>query len=203
MSAIPPAPTNVIPFEIPQEDPILPSGESHLPPNSYFVTTQAPVVEYSPAVLEQMRAPNSDHFAQMQALYSAAEQEMIIAWWPHIYLRASEHVTDKPVVCTVEHVLLHAKGVSKQHNGRREHGEPVGIPNSYAAAHMHWIAECTARKKWIEAKRVDWHKRKEERSKWKAEQAVTEAQWDAYVDEAKTIYKQADAYPIPERPVRT
>jgi hypothetical protein len=211
MATIPPEPsTNVIPFEIPPETPVLPHGESHIPPNSYFaVASPIPAPQpdltpsYSAETLALMRAPNAEQLAQIQAMYKVDEQALILAWWPHIYLRPSEHVTDKPIACTAAHVLAHAKGEDRKSHGKRSNGDPVAIPTAYATLHMQWVAECGARKRWIEAKKADWQKRREEKAKWKAEQAVTEAQWDAYIDEAKKIYKDAEAYPIPERPVRT
>lgn len=196
MSDIPQQP--VTPFDIPPEPALLPTGESHIPPNSYFVS--APVVPQPDATAELMRAPNAEHMAQIQSLYKAHEQELILAWWPHIYLRPSEFVTDKPIVCNVAHVLAHAKGMEKRHGSKTTVGTQ---DNSYAAAHMQWVAECAARKKWIEAKKADWQKRRKEKADWLASVAVTEAQWDSYVEEARKVFKDAEAYPVPERPTRS
>jgi hypothetical protein len=189
--------STIPPFDIPPEDPVLPQGESHIPPNSYFTQVSAPPApSYTDSTEALMHGPNEEHMAQIQALYTERDQELILAWWSRCFLRPSEYVTDKPVVCNVAHVLAHAKGMMKAG------ADESVVSNSYAAAHMHWIAECSARKRWIEAQKAEWQKRRQERRAWLESIAVTQAQWDAYVEAAKQAYKDADAYPVPTRPVR-
>lgn len=196
MATIPPYQQDpVAPFEIPQEQPILPAGESHSLPNSFFADAPTPPAP-APATLSLMQAPNEEQLAQIHSLFDAQDQVRILAWWSHIYLRPSPYVPDKPIVCNVAHVLAHAIGMEKQSTKR------TVVNPGFAAIHMQWVAECAARKRWVEAKKADWQKRRKERGDWMDSIATTQAQWDAYVEEARKVYKDAESYPIPERPTK-
>lgn len=200
------------PFDIPQEEPKLPQGDSHIPPRSYFNIADPlprPTEEQVAARRAEddarnsalRSAPSEAHMMEISHL-SEKDQELIFHWWPQVFFRPSKFI-DMPVVCNVQQVLVHAKGMRKE--GYKipkpdTTGHTVATSDSFAQAHMAWIAECTARKKWIESKKEEWQRRKTERD---AALADMKRQWDPYVNEAHKAFKDADAYPIPERPVRT
>lgn len=203
------------PFDIPPEDPSLPAGDSHALPSSFF-TISEPAPHPTPEQLEQRMqeydarnaalrdAPSEAHMVEISML-SAKDQELVLHWWPQVFYRQSPYI-NIPVVCNVQHVLAHAKGMRKEgyklpKPDNTGHGN-VATQHAYAQAHMAWIRECSLRKAWIEEKRVEWQKRRAERENWLAGIRETERQWDAYVDEARKAFKDAEAYPVPTRPTK-
>jgi hypothetical protein len=202
------------PFDIPPEEPVLPQGDSHALPRSFFNIAD-PVPPTTAQQLEQRLqeqearnnalrdAPSEAHMMEIGSL-SARDQELILHWWPQIFYRHSDHV-DVPVVCSVQHVLTHAKAMKKAgyKMPRADNaGHTVVTSSAFAQAHMAWIKECTLRKAWIEEKRVEWQKRRAEKEVWLTSVRETERQWDSYVDEARKAFKDAEAYPVPPRPTK-
>ena len=198
----------ITPFDIPPEEPALPQGDSHSLPRTFFNISE-PAPRPTPEQIEQRlqeqdernealrNAPSEAHMMEIGQL-SARDQELVLHWWPQVFYRPSQFI-DQPVVFSVQHVLAHAKGMRKQGYKLPTSSQPVVTQNAFAQAHMAWIKECSLRKAWIEQKRIEWQKRKAERDKVLAD---VKAQWDPYVDEAYKTYKVAEAYPVPERPVK-
>lgn len=200
-----------VPFEIPPEEPTLPNGESHALPSSFFTVSEPPP-RPTQEQLEQMRreddarnealrmAPSEAHMMEIGTL-SPRDQELVLHWWPKIFYQQSPFV-DIPVVCSVQHVLAHAKGMRKQGYKLPKQDttkQPVATTNAFAQAHMAWIRECSLRKAWIDDKKKEWQRRKQE---YEVALAQMKQQWDPYVEEAERAYKEAKSYPVPPRPAK-
>jgi len=196
------------PFDIPPEDPILPQGDSHSLPSSFFTISEPAPRPTQEQVEERLRenearnaalrdAPSEAHMMEIGSL-KPSDQELVLHWWPHIFYRTSPHVS-VPVVCSVQHVLTHAKAMKKEGYKIDKVSAPVVTQSAFAQAHMAWIRECTLRKQWIEQQRLEWQRRKQEREAAFAEMAK---QWDPYVAEAQKAFKDAEAYPVPPRPTK-
>lgn len=196
--------------EIPPETPQLPSGESNLISPSAFNWRPDPnyVAPTAERIAEQQEldrkaaeerwarlreAPDASYMQQINQL-SIQYQELVLHWWPHIFgRRLAEHL---PPIASVQQVLDYALSVP------RPDAEPVVKQQSeYAKAHMAWIAECAARKAWLEGQKSEWQRRRQQFRDAKAAWALQEAQWRAYVAEAQRVYNEAEAYPVPVRPM--
>jgi hypothetical protein len=181
-------------MEIPPEPPILPEGESHSLPASFFADTATPPpINYE-----------TPHPAYMQLIDTVYKKDkgLILHWWPLIYGKPSEFVTDKPIACHPSHVLAHAKGMKAQGYMAPVPLNPVVNLDPFAEAHSVWMRECNLRKKWVEEKKEVWKRRRQERADWLESMRLIEKQWDIYVEEARKEFKDAEAYPVPIRPVK-
>lgn len=134
--------------------------------------------------------------------FTEEEKELISYWYPSHYMQPSEYVsTPKKMVITAEHALEHAYGSlrkqSKEQKEKRKVDKEEGkrTQSEYAEAYINWINACGQRKEVINAARVEWKKRVEERKK--ALQG-----WDNYVAEARNAITVAESVPVPPRPVK-
>lgn len=221
--------TQLTQFELPQEQPKLPQGDTNLPPviepppfvhtyekavgtvpfgrasnipPSYYVNTENMM---DPVVSMEKLKPEID-------LLPVDMQEIVRAWWPHCWFKNSPHIQGHPV-CDVREVLIHAKaeGELQQKEARRVERDAAPVRRKereqrtekdieYKKVHVAWENDCIARQNWIAAKIAEWRRRVQAK---KLATAEFNAQWEAYVGEANAEMQAAKASAAPLRPVRT
>lgn len=213
--------------EIPPEQPNLPHGETNLPsanPNWLQLpvtrTQQAPLPweqqTYRDTSLDNQKDPAIALKANMQDILTmpVAQQEALIAIWPHCWLQPSPYVSGH-VVCSLRDVVTHLTGTIQEQVKEQGRVDRAGAAErrtarqqrnaedeAHGKAYIAWTEDCIKRKNWIAGK-VDEHRRRvAARAAAQAEWDAVRVQWDAYVDAAQTEAQAAKATAPPPRPVR-
>lgn len=184
-------------------EPSKPSGDTGLP--SWDSTSQQPV--NLPPIDESWKQRPSEETMSIIRTLPAEQQELVLAWWPHIVGKPSEFLGGK-LVYHIHEILTHAEGFQKKQDKSQRQQEKHGVAERrqvreqrdqaqqlYSTAYMHWQEQCSARKQWIQTKMDEWHRRIEERR-------VAMEQWNGYVAESKRSYDEAKLVPPPPKPIR-
>lgn len=136
--------------------------------------------------------------------YTEQEKEIIISWAPECFGKRSDHVPNR-VICDADDILKYAAGAL--HEQAKEQRKSQKAKNALKSSeerrkHDEWLVElaawseqCAARKQEIAAAIEEWQKRL-------GEKRVAEAQWEAYVREAKAAVRALKQTPAPPRPVK-
>lgn len=198
-------------FDLGAPPPELPQGSTGLPMWNIPNVQQKVELDFDPGLpweeqAKLLRARGPQGNPDFEAL-PAAHKELVLAWWPHVYYAQSEYLEGKFAV-NVAGVLTHALGYQKDyqkaHKGqpseavvkRRAEREQRNAENEeYGLRYRAWQEDCAARLKWMTEKQQEWKKRIKERNE-------AMAQWAAYVEEARTAYREAQRTDAPRMPER-
>lgn len=212
MSLIPDPPntTPVPAFDLGAEPPTAPEGSTALPPSMVWEEAAPLPAEWfksaAAPVDVDLSAPSPEWMLEIRTL-PAAQQEVVLAWWPLIWGKQSEFLEGKYVM-SLSALLMHASAYQEQFTKaqksnvkeavvkrRAERAQHKEKDQEYALRYAAWQEDCAARNRWIDAKREQWKARVEE-----ARQAMLV--WSTYVEQARTDYKNAKATQAPPRPER-
>lgn len=202
MAEIPQQPAQVQPFDLGAPPADLPFGSTNLPNTS----STMPSIEELQQQQERLIAEGPYARPDFQVL-PAAQQEVVVAWWPHIWMKQSEYLDGK-FVTTIPGLLMHAEAAQKDYKKKQREQEKADAVTrrenkeqreqrdvEFSEHFLAWQNECAQRKAWVEAKCAEWRKRV-------AMKKEAMLQWETYVEEARLDYQNAKATPVPPRPQR-
>jgi len=186
-----------VPFDLGAPPNDLPEGTTGLPPAAITHNELPPVTSTPEAFVfgGGSEGPTAEQYAEIKML-PVDQQEFILSWWPHCWNRPSPYIGGK-VVLSLAALQIHAEGYTKDQTKRKpgrkskkvDKPAPTVLSNPALEA---WEQDCAAREAWIEGWNIEWRRRVSARK-----EAL--AQWDSYVEEARSEFKRAKAT---ERPVR-
>lgn len=122
-------------------------------------------------------------------------------YYPLAWNKPSTHLQGG-IVQTWQALMMHARGEeeARVRNARLEERELRNARKKrqaktaeQSAEWVQWHRDCTARKAWIEGKVAEWRRRV-------AERKASDAQWDAYVEQARLEMQAAKATAVPAQP---
>ncbi len=156
--------------------------------------------------VESLKRAPTPGFVESIKVYPQDQQDIILAWYPHIYLRPS---MDGQIVSTPYGILEHARLVGEFEEKQRKQLEKDDAAERrelrraakeggllFATQWKAWRDECAARKRWIEEQKAEWRKRVEQRR-------IAMDQWDLYVKEARDAAVAAAQTVPPVVPVKS